>query len=147
MTIKRSIEQGFAKGENGLYDILQNFNNMACGATITVAEKDTDEWYVYIQLTDYLGNDLTVPACVKAYLASDSDGLDINATALTTEMSIGSDGSIAVMTDNAAYLLVSEADGDIDISMGYTTGAKNFYLVVVLPTGKRVVSDVIAFTA
>jgi len=147
MTIKRSIEQGWGSGHNGLYSILQNFNNVACGATIVAGATHTDTIATTIQLTDYLGNDLTVPACVKAYLASDSDGLDINATALTTEMSIGSDGSIAVMTDNAAYLLVSEADGDIDISMGYTTGAKNFYLVVVLPTGKRVVSDVIAFTA
>jgi len=144
MTIKRSIEQGFAKGENGLYDILQNFNNMACGATITVAEKDTDEWYVYIQLTDYLGNDITVPNTVIGYLASDADGLDINEASVTTETAIKADGSISVLTTKIAYLLTSEADGDIDLTIT-DTGADVYYFVVVLPTGKLVISDAITF--
>ena len=144
-TITKQWGEGFASGE--LYTVLNNFNGMAADATVTAGATHTDTIATTIQLKDWNGDDLTEPACVWAYLASDADGLNMNATALTTEMSIGTDGSIAVILANVAYLLVSEADGDIDVTMGYTTGAKNFYLVVVLPTGKRVVSDVLAFTA
>ena len=144
-TITKEIGEGFDNAI--LYDVLNNFNGMACDAVVTAGATHTSTIATTIQLLDYNGDDLAEPACVWAYLASDADGLDMNVTALTTDMSIGSDGSIAIILANVAYLLTSEADGDIDISMGYTTGAKNFYLVVVLPTGKRVVSDVIAFTA
>lgn len=144
-TITKQWGQGFASGE--LYTALNNFNNMACDATITVGAAHTSTIAATIQLKDWNGDDLTAANCIKAYLASDSSGLDVNATALTTEMSIGTDGSIAVILANVAYLLTSEADGYIDITMGYTTGAKDFYLVVVLPTGKHVVSSKFEFTA
>lgn len=144
-TITKQWGQGFASGE--LYTVLNNFNNMACDATITVGAAHTDTIAATIQLKDWNGDDLTVANCVKAYLASDPAGLDVNTTDLTTEMSIGTDGSICVLDAYKSYLLVSEADGDIDITMGYTTGAKDFYLVLVMPTGKKVVSTKFEFTA
>lgn len=144
-TITKQWGQGFASGE--LYTVLNNFNNMACDATITVGAAHTSTIAATIQLKDWNGDDLTAANCIKAYLASDSSGLDVNATALTTEMAIGTDGSIAVLEGSKSYLLVSEADGDIDITMGYTTGAKDFYLVLVMPTGKKVVSTKFEFTA
>jgi hypothetical protein len=42
------------------------------------------------------------------------------------------------------FLLVSEADGDIDLAIG-EAGAGTWYLVLVLPNGKLVVSDAITF--
>lgn len=121
--------------------------NCAYDAVITPGATHTDTIATTIQLKDFEGNNLTVPSTVLAYLTSDSAGLDINTTSLTTDMSIGTDGSINIITAYKVYLLVSEADGAIDISMGYTTGALSFYLVIILPNGKRVVSTAIAFTA
>lgn len=118
--------------------------NVCEGATITVTEKDTDEWYVYVQLTDYCGNDLTVPANVMCYLSSDSAGLDFNAATVTTETAIKEDGSLAIVLAKILYLATSEADGDIDFTIT-DTGDDIYYFVVVLPNGKLVVSDAITF--
>lgn len=118
--------------------------DVAYGATITVAEKDTDEWYVYIQLTDYAGNDLTVPGNVMGYLASDAAGLNFNAATVTTDTAIKTDGSLSIILAKILYSLTSEADGDIDLTIT-DTGDDVYYFVVVLPSGKLVVSDAITF--
>lgn len=118
--------------------------DVAYDATITVAEKDTDEWYVYVQLKDFAGNDLEVPGSVLCYLASDSAGLDFNAATVTTETAIKTDGSIAIILAKILYLATSEADGDIDFTIT-DTGADVYYFVVVLPSGKLVVSTAITF--
>ena len=44
------------------------------------------------------------------------------------------------------FLLVSEADGDIDINIT-ESGTDTFYLVLVMPNGKLIVSDAITFAA
>ena len=113
-------------------------------AVITVAEKDTDEWYVYIQLKDFAGNDLTVPGNVMGYLASDAAGLDINAATVTTDTAIKEDGSIAVLLTKILYSLTSEADGDIDLTIT-DDGDDVYYFVVILPSGKLVVSEAMTF--
>ena len=118
--------------------------DVAYDATITVAEKDTDEWYVYVQLKDFAGNDLTVPGSVLCYLASDSAGLDFNAATVTTETAIKADGSLAIILAKILYLATSEADGDIDFTIT-DTGDDVYYFVVVLPSGKLVVSTAITF--
>jgi len=141
-TIQKAMGQGFASGE--MYTVLNNFNGMAADATVTVAEKDTDEWTVAIQLKDWNGDDLAVPGTVICYLSSDSAGLDFNEAAVTTETAIGTDGSLAILLAKIAYLVTSEADGDIDLTIT-DTGADVYYFVVVLPTGKLVVSDAITF--
>ena len=120
--------------------------NVCEGATITVSEKDTDEWYVNIQLTDYQGNDLAVAGNVMAYLASDADGLDFNTATVTTETAIGTDGSLAIVIAKILYSLTSEKDGDIDLVVT-DTGDDVYYFVVVLPNGKLVVSDAITFAS
>jgi len=143
-TMTQHFGQGFPSGQ--IYTMLANFEGTACDATITVSEKDTDEWYVYIQLKDWNGDDLAVPNSVIGYLASDSSGLNHNAATVTTETAIKTDGSLAVLTTKIAYLLTSEADGDIDLTVT-DTGEDVYYFVVVLPTGKLVVSDAITFAA
>ena len=118
--------------------------DVAYGATITVAENDTNSWYVYIQLKDFAGNDLTVPGNVLGYLSSDSSGLNFNDATVTTETAIKTDGDIAIVVTKILYSLTSEADGDIDLTIT-DTGADVYYFVVVLPSGKLVVSDAITF--
>ena len=116
-------------------------------ASITVGAAHTDTIAATIQLKDCSGNALTVSASVIAYLASDAAGLDINTTALTTDMVIVTNGSLAILVANKVYLLVSEANGTIGIQLGYTTGAKDFYLVIIMPSGKKIVSSKFEFTA
>jgi len=147
MTITKKIEQGFGNGVNGLYDCLKWLNDVPANAVITVGATHTDTIAATIQLYDYLGNELAVAGTVMAYLASDADGLDMNTTALTTDMAIVTDGSLQILLASKVYLLTSEADGDIGITISYTTGALNFYLVLVMPNGKRIVSSAFAFTA
>ena len=128
-------------------ELKEYVENRPYSCTITPGEAHTDTVNVAIQLLDYAGNDLAVAGSVIAYLSDVDTGLDITVTDVTTETAIGIDGSLAILTTKKVYLLNSEADGDIDIDVKYTTGAHDFYLVVILPSGKRVVSTKIEFTA
>lgn len=141
MTITKEIGEGFDNGV--LYDVLSNFNGMACDADISVSVADTAAT-VTIQLKDWNGDDLAVPGTVICYLSSDSAGLDFNAATVTTETAIATDGSLAILLAKIAYLVTSEADGDIGLTVT-DTGDDVYYLVVVLPTGKLVVSDAMTF--
>ena len=145
MTVQRTIEQGFGSGK--LYDILKWFNNMPVDATITVGAANTATVTASIQLKDYLGNDLAVAGTVWGYLSDDAAGLEPSATSPTTDMANGTDGDCQIVLAEHTYMLTSEVDGDIDLSLGYTTGAHDFYFVIVLPTGKRIVSSKWEFTA
>ena len=156
-TISDKIETG---QPFGLYDILDELQTSVtaledkdtarevldgvCGATIVVAEKDTDEWYATIQLTDYAGDDMAVAGSVIVYLSSVATGLDFNTATVTTETAITDDGSLAILLAKIAYLVTSEADGDIKLTLT-DTGADIYYLVVVLPNGTLVVSEAITF--
>lgn len=143
-TIMKQWGEGFASGE--LYTVLNNFNGMACDASITVAEVDTNSWSAVIQLKDWNGDDLAVPGTVIVYLASDAAGLDFNAATVTTETAILTDGSLAILLAKIAYLVTSEADGDIGLTIT-DTGEDTYYVVVVLPTGKLVVSTALTFAS
>lgn len=147
MTIGKAIEQGFGNGVNGLYDALKWLNDVPADASITVGATHTSAIAATIQLKDYLGNNLTTAGSVLMYLTSDAVGLDINTTALTTDVVIVTNGSLGILLANKAYLLVSEANGTIGIQLGYTTGALDFYAVLVMPNGKRIVSSKFEFSA
>ena len=117
----------------------------AYDATITVPTISSDTFAVTIQLKDYAGNDLTVPAAVLCYVSSTVAGID--PVVITSEISTtsGGDGAVAIFLAKYNWQLISEADGDIAIDVT-TTGAHNYYLVLVMPNGKLVVSGVLAFT-
>ena len=142
-TIQKAMGQGFASGE--MYTVLNNFNGMAADASISVDVGDTAAT-VTIQLKDWNGDDLAVPGTVICYLSSDSAGLDFHDATVTTETAIDTDGSLAILLAKIAYLVTSEADGDIGLTIT-DTGDDVYYLVVVLPTGKLVVSDAMTFAS
>lgn len=115
------------------------------GATLAVGAEAADVINVTIQLTDAAGNDLATIGVVHAYLSGDSGGDGILATAPTGGVAIGTDGAIVVEeVTNKAWILSSEADGDIDLDIT-DVGTPTMYLVVVLPSGEKVVSDAITF--
>ena len=121
--------------------------NAPLDATITVGVEAADAINVAIQLKDAGGADLEAVGYVTAFLSDDSGGLGISGTAPATSVAIGTDGAIIKeLTTKLAWILQSEADGDIDLTIT-ETGADTWYLVVILPDGSHVVSGAITFAA
>lgn len=116
----------------------------AFDCTISVGDAHADTVAATIQLKDFEGNNLTVPAAVKAYVSEVATGLTVSTVTLTTDLST-SVGDSVIITAYKTYLLVSNASGVITISMSYTTTADDLYLVVVMPNGKKVVSSKFEF--
>ena len=115
------------------------------GATMVVGAEGTNAINVTIQLTDALGADLAVVGYVQAFLSDATTGIGLGGTAPNTSVAIGTDGAIiAELVTKQAWLLQSEADGDIDLTIT-ETGIDTWYLVVILPNGLQIVSGAITF--
>lgn len=116
-------------------------SNVAKDAVITVAAENTNVVAVAVQLKDSGGKDLTVRGTCFAYLSDDPNGDSVVATAPDT-VAIGTDGLAIPLVAGKCFMLTSEADGDVDLNIT-EDGAKTCYLVLVMPSGKRVVSSAI----
>ena len=114
----------------------------AYDCTITVGTA-TDTCACVIQLLDFAGNDLTVPGTVDIYFTSDSSG---QVMADVTDCASGTDGDLLELLTDFYFMAVSEADGDIDVTLD-GSGADTVYMNVRLPNGKVVISSVITFTS
>lgn len=112
----------------------------------TVGAENANVVNVGIQLNDAGGTALATRASVTAYISDDANGDAIAATAPDGGWAIGTDGLLIPVVANKAAILVSEADGDIDINVT-ESGSDTFYVIVVLPNGKLVASSVLTFTA
>lgn len=112
-------------------------------ATITVGAEAGGSINVAIQLLDGAGDDLATAAGVLAYISDDADGTSVAATAPDT-VAIGADGVAIPLVAGKTFLLVSEADGDIDIDVS-EAAADTFYLVLVMPSGELVISSALTF--
>lgn len=115
------------------------------GATFTIGTEAADEINVAIQLLDGNGDAMATRSAVAFYLSDDADGDTIVAAA--TSLAIGTDGVAIENISNSAGLFISEADGDIDVTIGDASGAASYYLVLIMPSGELVVSDAITFAA
>lgn len=116
-------------------------------ATFTAGtETAGDAITVAIQLLDGNGDEITAQAAVICYLSDDSGG--DGAVAATQELASGTDGDYIELVANSVGILVSEADGDIDLVItGHDTDAETYYIVLIMPNGELVVSDAIEFAA
>lgn len=122
----------------------QNNRNLQLTANITVGAEADDAIPVTIQLKDkHNGNELTERASIFAYISDDAFGNSVAGTAPDT-VAIGTDGLAIPLVAGKAFLLTSEADGDIDLAIG-EDGADTWYLVLVMPHGELVVSGAITF--
>lgn len=119
---------------------------LVADATIVVGAEAGDDVAITIQLKDASGDDIAVEAMVYAYLSDDSAGAGVVATAPDGGIAIGTDGDIIPIVANKVFFLRSEDDGDIDL-VCTESGTDTFYLVLVLPSGKSVVSDAITHAA
>lgn len=110
------------------------------GATITLADAGGGAQVASIQLLDDAGAPIAHAASLLAYFSDAANGLDV-ATTGPDSFANGTDGEALAIVAKKLMLLVSEADGDIDLSVAHAGSGEGFYLVLVLPNGKRVISD------
>ena len=100
-----------------------------------------------IQLKDNNGDELTTRACIFAYLSDDANGDSVAGTAPDGGVAAGTDGVLIPVVAGKAFMLVSEADGDIDVVVT-ESATDTWYLVLVGPLGNLMaISDAIAMTA
>lgn len=116
------------------------------GATMTVGAEGADAITVAIQFTDAAGDDLDERASVFAYLSNDSGGDTLTDTPVTS-IAAGTDGVYIPVVANKAGHIISESDGDMDLTITYSgsPSAATWYLVLILPSGQLAVSDAVTF--
>ena len=121
--------------------------NAACAvasATFTLDTESSNEITVAIQMLDPNGEACGQRVSVPFYLSDDANGDSILAVAVTT-LAAGTDGIYMEDVAGKAGRIVSEADGDMDLSITFTGGAKTVYVVLVMPDGSLVVSGAVVF--
>jgi len=101
---------------------------------------------VAIQLLDADGNALQARASLTAYLSDDANGDSVAGTAPDGGVAIGTDGLAIPLVAGKAWILTSEADGDIDLD-ATESGTDTWYLVLVMPDGSLIVSNAITMAA
>lgn len=117
---------------------------LKASAQFTIGAEAANAINVGIQLVDREnGNELGERLAVPFYLSSDANG-DAIAAAPSGGIAIGTDGLMIEWTANVAGLLVSESDGDVDVTLT-EAGAGTWYLILVMPDGKLVPSGAITF--
>lgn len=77
------------------------------------------------------------------YLTESTSTLALSADA-NAAIAGGTDGAVVEVITNYSGYLVTEADGDVDLVIT-DTGTPTFYVVVLLPTGRTVISDAVTF--
>lgn len=113
-------------------------------AKFTIGAEAANAINVAIQLKDREnGNELAERVALHWYLSADTNG-DAIAVVPDGGIAIGTDGLLLEWTANLSGLVVSEADGDIDVTITEST-AKSFYLILVAPDGKLLSSGAITF--
>ena len=121
-----------------------NTRNLKIKPVFTIGAENTNAINVAIQLLNRdNGNELAERVGLQWYLSSDANGDAISA-APSGGIAIGTDGLLIEHTNNIAGKIISEADGDIDVTLTEST-AKSFYLILIAPDGKLNPSGAITF--
>lgn len=113
-------------------------------ASFSIAAEAANAIVVSIQLKRWDGADLDYRGAILGYLSDDANGDSVAATAPNGTVAAGTDGVVSQLVSKKVFLFTSEADGDIDLSIG-ESGTPTFYLVLILPDGHLAVSGAITF--
>lgn len=108
--------------------------------SITVGAEASDARAITIQLKDSNGKDIAYREMVELYVFADANGDAFATTGGSTGIAIGTDGALLALVAKKAFVAISEADGDIDLTWT-DTGTEAAYLAVRLPTGRLVFSS------
>ncbi len=125
---------------------LNLLDNQVASVTFVVGADVGDDVNVALQFKDAAGADMATPVAVPWYFSSDALGLDPLTVAHDGGTVIGTDGALIESVVNLSGLMISEADGDLDIDVT-DAGAFTAHLVVVLPTGELAISAVLTHDA
>lgn len=123
----------------------EQFGSNIAGATITVGAENTNVRAITIQLLDAAGADIDFVGVVEAYVFADAGRLAFAGTGGSTGIAIGTDGALLALVAKKAFILTSEADGDIDLTWT-DTGTEAAYLGLRLPNGDWVMSSALTNT-
>lgn len=108
-------------------------------AVITVGAEVANVRAITIQLADIAGRDISYRAAIRAVVLADANGDAFVATGGSTGIAIGVDGALLSLVAKKSFQLISEADGDIDLTWT-DTGTEAAFLGLILPTGEVVIS-------
>jgi hypothetical protein len=115
------------------------------GASFTIGEEDSGAITVNVQIEDASGAAQAAATALWCYLSDEADGVGVTATAPSGGVATGTDGTIlAEVTADSLWLVETEADGDLDLVLT-EAGAATWYLVLIMPDGRKVVSGAITF--
>lgn len=114
-------------------------------ASITVGAEDTNVRAITIQLKDINGADINYAEMIEAYVLADVEGAAFVTTGGSTGIAIGTDGALLALVAKKAFVLISETDGDIDLTWT-DTGTEAAYLALRLPNGRIIVSSALTNT-
>ena len=113
--------------------------------TFTIGSESGNVITVKCEVLGY-SSALKLPIVFDAYLSEASDGEGMTGTALSGDWADGGDGSLFFQISSGKYARWQTNDsGSCQIAMTHS-GARNVYLVILLPNGLLSVSAVIAFT-
>jgi hypothetical protein len=121
-----------------------NSRNLELTAAFTIGAESSNTITVGIQLLDRKNkNEIAERVALPFYLSSDANG--DTPVAAATSLVAGTDGTMIETISNSVGMLISEADGDIDVVVGDASGVATYYLNLVMPDGKIVTSGAITF--
>ena len=111
---------------------------------ITIGDQDVHTINVAVQLLDAQGESLAAGVSVLAFLADDDTGLSATGTAPAGHVAVGTNGGCTHLVTDKVFMLHADANGQLNIDVT-DSGTSTWYLVLILPTGKRLVSNAITF--
>lgn len=115
------------------------------GVGFRIGAESTNEITVNIQLLDRSGKELAKRGAIIGYLSSDANGDSPRTASGTLSLAAGADGAYMELATDNPFLLISEADGDIDLVITETAATTTHYLNIILPNGEIVTSGPIYF--
>lgn len=128
------------------YEAIRELQNAHLDASFTIGTESGNVINVAVQLKkDKAQTSLAERRMVQCYLSGAATGASIVGTAPNTSLAIGTNGAILneEVTDKL-FKVITNASGQFDINIS-DSGTPTFYLVVVMPNGRLVVSSAITF--
>ena len=133
-------------GITAIVSELNLLDNQAASVTYVIGAEVGDDINLGIQFKDAAGVDMATPVSCRWYLSDDTAGLDPATAAPDGGGVIGTDGAMIESVANLSGMLVSEADGAVDIDWT-DAGTLTKYMVIVMPNGSLQISAAMTWAA
>lgn len=140
MAIKKSVAEGFARGE--LYDIVKWQDGAPYGVTFTLGANDGQNGtrILSVQLTDYLNQSLSNKASVLAYVSSEAGDIASALGASVTGIAADTNGTLTALVAKQVFLLATNASGRVDIKFTVSATVNDICIAIVLANNAVITS-------